>query len=425
MQITTKFFLFSILTALFFIAPVETSQAQEKWIAHNENKIIYEVRIPEDHNVHSAKMNIGSKGVAFGEKIQAIIPGSGGDPVDRLYSLQVSQTLGRPIDPSYVKAELEERIKSYLNKFIPYNGVLLQRENFSDSHGMHATDLHLTYDDPKIGTTHLRTKIYLTGVTRALQSVVGSEAAMYSYRTRDFFDSMTMYDGYILAKKPLKEMWKPYVSPLNIFTAYFPEQDRIFSFMDPIIHNSEKNEVMLYKIFDPYYEKAMIYNIYGYRFGASLNQDLAISVVLKRHLAKQSISVSNDAFRKPKEGAIEIVYSVRPHKTNGYSNFGKIYAEYNANYMIVHEMWGPENLIESSFTDSIIDATEFHPQKAWKKLQEEGDTDIKSEPAIDNEDQRLFRETMQETVMNARKKERAEKAGDASDTDSEAEIEAE
>ena len=358
----------ALATALFFTP----SQADDdKWIAHKKSDLIYEVMLPENNQIHTSTLNMGNGRMAFGEFVKGITKDNSEDANERTYTLQVMQTLGHPLDTSYLQSELEKRIKSYLDTFIPYNGKLLNRDKYYGHSTMYASDIYLTYDDPKQGPTYLRTKIYLTGSTLALQTVSGSEASIYAYKSKSYFDSMTLYDGTILTNASMKDEWKPYLSPLHIFTAHFPEQDQIYIHADPEIHNSDKSEVMLFKFNDPYLEKTMHFNVYGYRFNANLDQAAAISVAIKRHLQKQNISLNERTFSVPDTNAIQTFFSMRPTANNKYSERGRLYAKYQDNYMLLYEMWGPLALIDSTFADNLIDTVDFHPEKAAALLQEQ------------------------------------------------------
>lgn len=330
-----------------------------KWIPYNKNDDIFEVRFPSNYESISSKVHIGQNRVAFAEQLSATIDTENGLENAKSYSVEVVQTLGNPAQE--IQERVHDYIQRYLDSFVPFEGALIERNDFRDNKGLYTTDLHLTYQDPKHGTRHVKSRIYISEIMTATQSVIGKESAIYTYRSRDFLEAMKMYDGYQKTEVPVAESWKKYTSPLGIFTVSLPPVDGLYVKKEPQIHNSERSEVILSTIHDPALRQDLTYNVFGYKFKADLDYSSAITVLLKRHLNKQNIKLSQNAFKRPKEGVIDLIYEANPSALNNFSSYGRIRAQYDGPHMVVNEIFGPESLIASNFTKVLINHVDLHP----------------------------------------------------------------
>jgi hypothetical protein len=364
----TRFLTFSIASAIISLSG--NAFAQERWVAHKNENQLYEVRVPAEYESKTSEILIGNHTMAFGDMITATVPSDEADSLDKIYTVKFIQTLGAGLTKEEIDATLEALVVQYLNKHVKYGGLLVERRTYSDSTGLRVGDLYITYNDPERGPSHARTRIYLSSVSKAQQTVTGSESAMFSYRSKDFFDSMSVYDGYAHNKDSIETAWKPYTSPFNVFTAYLPDEDGLYVTQKPVIHKGKRSEVIGFKFYDPFLEKTLSYNVYSHKFNVPLHEGYVTQALQKFHLQKNRIIFRNSSFVKRADGVIEALFPVQPTEKNNYATFGKLVAEYEGKNLLVHEIYGTETLVISNFIGNVMDSVEFHPKRATEETAE-------------------------------------------------------
>jgi hypothetical protein len=338
--------------------------AQEDWVAYKNEDQLFEVRVPAGYENTQSKILIGNNTSAFSDSISATVKSDKKNSPDKVYAVDFFQTLGAGLTEEEVEATLEALVIQHLNKYVKFGGSIVERSTYSNSTGLRVGDLYITYDDPEHGPSHTRTRIYLSSVSKAQQTVTGSESTMFSYRSQDFFNSMSIYDGYAHDQGTIKDTWTPHTSPFNVFTAYFPETRGSYTPNPPTIQNGERSEVIGFKFFDPFLEKTLTYNVYSHQFNIDLHEGYIAQILQKFHLQKNKIIFRNSSFKQTANNVLEAFFPVKPTEKNNYATFGRLIAQYKGKHLLVHEIYGTETLVISNFIGNAVDAVEFHPERA-------------------------------------------------------------
>ncbi len=94
------------------------------------------------------------------------------------------------------------------------------------------------------------------------------------------------------------------------------------------------------------------------------------SLLTKRHVQKHGRSHYSVPFsmekRQDNTASVEADYYISPLKGVPYANRVKLFGVAKGNYMIVHEIMGSSQLVNSSFVETLVGITKFHPEKAHK-----------------------------------------------------------
>ncbi|MCK5284900.1 MAG: hypothetical protein KAJ86_04865 [Alphaproteobacteria bacterium] len=354
---------------LIFQAAHAFKQQDDRWILFHSKSGAYEVRIPKEYNTTVDSLRISPTAVIHNESLFASIDQRPFKNVVKNYSVIIDQSFGMPFYKSEMKKLINQDIDRYIALYDSMGGIVKKRtepkiENTSSG------ELHMTYNDPELGLQGMRVRITTKGVTKYQQVLTGPDGSMYNIKAKAFFKSMIPGNGIASINGMYEDEWKQYISPLGIFTTYFPPEKSAFTIEKPLIENGNSTERISYTFTDPIRQQKLYYRIYGYKADIKIKPKHIQTLINKRHLkahGRSSNSVELNIQKQP-DGTttVNANYGIQPLKNAPYVNRVKLYAETRGTHMIVHEIMSSKKLIDSAFTKNLIEITNFHPEKAGK-----------------------------------------------------------
>jgi len=357
----------SILVLFFTLCAVATyALAQSGWIVYKSETGIFDVRIPDEFETKVNPFRIDESRILQNAEIASVIDQRPFRNSIKSYIVKIDQTLGPSFTDADIHELIDDEIKTYSRHYSKLGGIIKKKKKgmFRNVPGV---EIYITFEDPDLGTQGMRTRTIFLGVTRLRQTITGPDHIMYSYKSKDFFDSLIMYPGIATSKGAFGKDWEFHTSPLGIFTVALPPVNEPYVPKEPIIKSSKKSEVIKHIIHDPVLDYNIFYNVYGYKFDRNLTYADVRQVLVKRHISKYGVDPSTLKFDRiivDKIPTMQTDMTVYPPRKVPYLNYVRLKVFFKNNYMMVQEVMSSKALAKSGFTDNIMKLAAFHPESA-------------------------------------------------------------
>lgn len=364
--------------ALLFTVPMALAQTPQ----NNDNKIAayfsetgaFQVKMPSNVVTQTHEMRIRSDMVAKSENVSATIDQRPFRNSIKKYIVQSEQTLG----PDLTEKDFNRLIDLELDKYIAYysskNAALKNKEK-KYFNGVPGGEIFMTYDDEEMGPQALRARLLYTNRTKVLQIVTSSEAAAFSVRSQEFFQSLSVRGGSSKEDGSIIEDWKEYTSPLKIFSILLPPPAKPYITKEPNFEHENNRESLTYAVYDPLRNEKINYKISAYQTGNIVTPKSAQYLMLKQHIAKYLNSPKGIEFAhsKNRDGfpTLSTSFVIKdPNEPSGLSAI-RLRAVFAKDYIMVQELTTSKALMQSRFVTNLLGHALFHPQDAYEALQQE------------------------------------------------------
>lgn len=339
------------------------------WRAFQKDNKLYECRIPKGFTTESHELIVADDVAASYDRIESNIENENDPAALKEYKIKLTQTLGAPLTKNQAKAIIERYLNGHANALIELNAIQKNREIHSTKNGFYGGDIYLTYEDPLLGKRGLRARIHISGITKVEQVLKAPDSSIYSFRNKDFFNSVRFSGYHAPAEGSITKSWPLYTSELGLFTAHLPDITEPYVPKEPSFKSSKRFEIMRFEFFDPVLEQKIFYNVYGYTFNTPLHRDAVIEVLKKRHLMKWGPMPRHPLFSpvvkdKNDFNLLHTEYPIKPSDKFDHANLGRLEANFIGKKMIVHEIISSQELVRSNFVDNVKNGVTFYPYGA-------------------------------------------------------------
>ncbi len=325
---------------------------------------LYEVLLPENYKLEQKPFRVGPKRVVYETELTAIQDQRPYKNAIKQHILKTQQTLGSALS----EEEKEKFIIQYLNSYVEFysdkGGEVVERKNLFPNTSQATGEVLISYKDENLGPQHIQARVLFSDVTKMEQILIGSPEIIESTRSKEFFNSLIFNSGVTMHDNDVRADWVKRQSPLGIFSSYFPEQNDTYAPKEPKFYHSEKSEALTAEYFDPIWRHTLKYTIYGYDLPRNLTYSDAKEVLHRRHIKNfkaLSDKMKVDEYSIGKNKALHTEFQISSKPEVGYQDYVELRAQFAGNYMIVHEIVGSKNMVESAFIKNITQQVIFHP----------------------------------------------------------------
>lgn len=352
-----------VLSLAVFTLPFDSvAFAEEIWAVYRDPDNLYEARIPHEYTKQEYSINLGTGYQAKSDVITAEISDANNPDNKRTYSINYTQTLGTNLTGQDKDVLMEKLVNLHLDSYAAYNGQLLNRKNFQATGNIKIADLYIKYTPEPDKDMYTRIRIYISSTAKAVQTITGPQSAMFSFRSKDYFNSLNLRPGFKETATSMFDTWKSYTSDLNIFTAKLPEVDGLYYYQEPEKFSADNYEAIVTNFYDPMLRQNLAYRIYGYKLaGTDVNESIATALLTKRHIQNNNAIVTAADFTYEGNGNIQVIFPIPPTQQNKNATYARIYARYSGEYLVIQEAWANETVITSEFLNNVISNISFHP----------------------------------------------------------------
>lgn len=364
-KISTALMLF--LGAACVFVPAHTRAADDDWVYYESETGVFKSQMPRESDSKIHSLMVGDYKAVNIEKITSQLKPGIYNNIPGTYVVQFDQTFGPALNKEAIAKLIYNEAKVFENFYKPYGGVVL-RQNFEGSLGQSGGELLISYNDPEKEKQFVDVKIIVSSSTRLSQIAIGSEESIESLRTKQFFDRFAFFDGLSAPKKKLRDVWKPLLSPLGLFTIYTPPENVAPFFPDPpAVKNTDKAEIISHAFVDPLRGESLFYNVYGYKTDIPLTDGIAKNFVIKNHIEKMRGDAKDVIFtRIEAPGAsriFDVVVPIPATKERPFLKTARLRLTYSGTSLVVQEILSSKALALSKFADSLMLLVDVHPQK--------------------------------------------------------------
>jgi hypothetical protein len=339
--------------------------ADEAWVQYQSESGVFSTRVPAEHQAKVSSMAVANKRAICSEEITAVLDQRPYRNILKSYIVKVDQTLGPGLTSSAIDTLIQRELDLYDDFYTAQGGKIKTKEPQTIL-GFPGGVLQMTYVDPKLGEQHVRMRVLFSGSTRLEQIVTGPEETLNSYKTRDFFKSLTFSDGLSITKHLLDTTWPPKDSALGLFTINVPPVTDPFFPQAPIEKHSKNVESMTFVFKDPVRNESLYYNVYGYRFSRDLILQNAETVLKKNHVLKYKVDPEKIRFKitkdENKRQIIQTAFNITPPPDFPFLQTVNLRGVVVGQSMLVQEVVSSQDLALSPFAETLIQVVKFHPE---------------------------------------------------------------
>jgi hypothetical protein len=355
------FQLLFLMMAVVFVVP--SAHAEDKiWTVLDTEKDIFRVKFPTDHTLYSEVFKVDADHVAYTGEALATVKGANSKS-DVVYKLKIDQTLGNKIEDWHLGNLIRKELQYYIEYYKKMGGVvsnLNEELHFGDFPG---GSVQIAFEDPEKGPQSFKIRVLFTDVTKFQQIVIGPATAMDSYTTREYFDSLDLYNGYKIAKVTDQSTWIDYISPMKIFKITLPEKATVFMPTVPEIINRNKTERIAMQFADPLRNEKILMNIDGYIINKPTSYDIVLQLLDARYFQKHGITRNKYTCKQilidKKLSYVECSTPIKPPRGYEYINSLFIRAHFINHDVMVQEVMSSQEFITTPFVKRLVDDSVF------------------------------------------------------------------
>jgi len=223
----------------------------------------------------------------------------------------------------------------------------------------------LFYNDPQIGEQFVRAHTFFNSSGKIQQIIIGKESAVDSFTAKKFYKSLYINEGFKRLEGSIKDEWHKYTSPMGIFTTFLPEKMLPYVPHNVKITQADSSERMSIRFYDPVWKHSTFYNIYGYKLNKNMKYLHVENMLNKKHVLRHRFESADVEMKRSTDSSefpvIEAEYSIEPPKNHPYIKHVKLHAQFLGEFVIVHEIMGTPDFVNSSFMENIVSNVAFHP----------------------------------------------------------------
>lgn len=384
---------FLVLLAVLPACFSKQAMADADWSTFMSETKLYSVLMPGQPDEHIEAFRIGEDQVIYTSEAVSFIDQRPYKNIIKNYVIKFEQTIGLGMKPKDRVGTINKELDVYLQSYQDKNPTVLNREIFHAGTGHYTFgELSLFYandDDSDVPSEGIRVKIYLTNTTKFYQIFSGPEKDLHSKITNRFFNSFDAKSGVVQKVGTLNKDWNKIESPLSLFSIKVPPLAPPYFQTEPTVtqESSDREQVGMV-FFDPVRKHKLFYNITGYQLDAEMSFELVETALKEDFMKKHGRTLAGIELNKNFNGDIpyiESAYDIRPPKRFPYATKARVRALFLGNYMMVQEVIGPPNLVQSQLTEGFFNLVEFTPKKAFKKNSEKIEQEEKAKEEMQKE----------------------------------------
>ncbi|MGH1378144.1 MAG: hypothetical protein ACRBB3_04915 [Alphaproteobacteria bacterium] len=338
-----------------------------EWRLHKSITGIFETKFPLKYKYNIFPFQFSQNEFVSSAEIISALDGNIGTKSEKSLLIKTTQTFGSELTYKEMKEILERSARRYVTSAKSINGAVLTNKDIKHK-GFLGRDVYISYKvkGEKYG---LRIRIYITNFSKIEQVLSGPAHTMYSYRSDDFFDTMTPYDGRATKENiPLGYGWIDHTSKSNIFTVKLPPQNKDYTPFPPKFTIKDGTEVMRFILVDPVTEERANYNVYSYKDKKAYAYSSVKALLFSKHVAKFVKNVSTDSLnvktlKVDGDDAMWIKLVITP--TDQFPNITTIVlqAVYRGNVVTIQEFLSTKKNSKSALDKTFFPLMKFHPEK--------------------------------------------------------------
>ncbi|PCI55995.1 MAG: hypothetical protein COB36_04155 [Alphaproteobacteria bacterium] len=362
-----------------------------EWRLHKSITGVFDTKFPRKYKYKVFPFQFNKDTFASSAEIISALDGNVESKREKSMLVKVTQTFGSELTYREMKNTLERAARRYILSAKSIGGAVLTNKDFKHK-GFFGKDIYISYkiNDIKYG---LRIRLYMTNFSKIEQVLSGPSHTMYSYRSDDFFETMTLYDG-ITTKKdvPMGYGWVEHTSKHNVFTVKLPPKNKDYTPFPPKFSTKDSTEAMRFIIVDPVTEERVKYNVYSYRNKNDYSYGSVKALIFTKHVSKFVHNVSADSLniKSTSIDGFEVLKTklvITP--TDRYPGISTIVIEarYKDDIAVVQEFLNGKKHAKSGLDKTLFSLLKFHPDKyktrASPKKEDKAKPDAKKTPPKD------------------------------------------
>ena len=343
------------------------AQRQGGWNTYISKTGLYTIDMPGNPDIMTETMRSSPEYTVHSEEMIATIDQRAYKNSLKTYSVSVKQTWGPGFNNKQRWKQLNQELAVYMKSFEDGNVKVKKAEIPEDKDYL---EYYVTFEDPKLGTQGIRTRVHYTNTARIEQTISGPNKIMTDSKTARFMDSLTLKRGYTKDEGRFDESWERYQSTHDMFTFPYPHEKNIYFPYAPNIKKDNKSETIHTIFYDPIKDQNIYYNVYGYKFSRSVSEVMAKQVMAKHHIRRYNPRAKNISFtalmRDGKPTLQNETLLQAPPKKAPYVNTVRLRAQYFGNVLVVQEILGNHTLTRSNFAGYLMNLLKFTPERSIK-----------------------------------------------------------
>ncbi len=355
-------FIFALLMFVFGFA--QASHAEAEWKVFTSKSDMFRVLLPGEPSETVTPFRIGIDQMLMDVHVVAHLEGT-----STVYRVDVSQTFGSHFS-NEVKNTLIKREFEKIEKLFKDQGGILHSTTMIEIDGEYAGEIYLSYMDKQLNAKQaVRAIVTATKDSLFVQSVTGSEEAMFTLKTKDFLSSLK-FRKIKKERSEDEQEWSSLESTFKLFELQVPPVVLPYVSSAASVQGTDRTEIVSQVFNDPVWDESVYYKVYGYRFETKLTTANVQQVMIKNHIRKHGRDPNELQFGQSFAGGIpslELTYQINPPKGYPYLNTVRLRALYLDNTAVIQEMIGPRYLVDSEFMRNTYELIDFSPKAAFKQ----------------------------------------------------------
>ena len=338
-----------------------------EWKLHQSITDIFSAKFPKTYKYKTFPLQITEDTFAVTSEIFSSLDGIDSKTREKSVLIKAVHTFGDELTYKETQKILNVVANRYVQSAASVNGRVVKNQDF-EHQGFLGKDIYISYNikDEKYG---LRIRVFMTNFAKVEQVLSGPANTMYSYRSDDFFKSITLYDGRVQRRDvPMGYGWIEHPSENNIFTAVLPPKNKDYTPLEPVFTSTPKTGYMHYKLIDPVRDKSVTYNVYSYKTGTRMNYETVKEIVFSNHVSKfvenadkNSLNMKNKKVDGVRTMSTKLVISVQENMPDINTIF--LEARYSGDAVLVQEFLCGPKFAKSNIHDTLFSQVKFHPEK--------------------------------------------------------------
>lgn len=346
-----------------------------EWQLHKSVSEIFDTKFPRAYKYNVYPFQFNQDTVAMSAEILSSLDGDLTNSKDKSVLIKAVHTWGEELSLQDMKSVIERTARRYASSSKDLEVNVVSNEDI-DHKGFLGKDIYITYhvEDEKYG---LRIRVFTTNYAKVEQVLSGPANTMYSYRSDDFFNSLTLYDG--IVKLKMKDIengdaelgygWVDYTSKNNVFTVKLPPINKDYSPLPPTFKANTSREIMRYQIVDPVMEQKAYYNVFMYKKNAKYGLHNVKNILLSNHIARFVDNAGNQDNLNTQnsfENGVNFVKTrlvISPIDSMPDINTIIYEARYKDDTLIVQEFLCNVRYADSGLSQALFKFLKFHPSK--------------------------------------------------------------
>lgn len=364
----------SILIIAIFSVSISSGSAQaqiEDWLVLQPQSRAFEARFPRDYTLkeQTLRMDDVTQTVLFISEYTAHVEENGNE---KTYVIKQEQKIGNPLTSNMIAFALKMDTDRYTKLAANLKGKIVVSENvnFGDFRGK---DIEIAYKEngKKMG---IRVRILFTDVTRIYLVAQGTADSLYTFRSRNFFNTIKLFDKHTTIPGSFNDQWRTIPSTLNLFSLKVPPSDSEYLDGPPVFKSTEKGETVEYFIIDPILRYKTRYLIKAFILDKPITPQTIKETFVKDNIAKYVANPSEDSLNmnkiKAKDYDIFTANAKLPTSIeNPHTNYIMLEAHYKDNVLVIQETAGADDHVLTPGI-SVMNGFLFHPEKYWDAVKQ-------------------------------------------------------